>query len=298
MSAASVNLLDIHKDMGEIRTGLKRIRQELTEHFADMDPSEKYGRQMWSFVGKATSQIEDLTDDINLADSTFTEVIKYFGEEDKNMSSSEFYGIFKTFVTSYKVQVHVVDSRHNPPDTLLQKCKSDNQTAAEEQLAIQKRKQAMEESKITRQKAQEEAVANGTAGTEDEDTSVLDNLLEKLRNGDTVGRRARRARPSAENRPAIPATLSTDGNPASAANDTADIARDMLARLQSDGFQAFTANSTPTPRRQTRRRRTGNNMSVSGVSDAELGSPDVGSDPLPELPVDPRSKAPESEQET
>ena len=103
MLGTSVNLLDIHKDMGELRNGLKRIRQELTENFADMDPSDKYGRQMWNFVGKATSQMEDLTDDINLADSTFTEVIKYFGEEDKSMSSSEFYGIFKTFVTSYKV---------------------------------------------------------------------------------------------------------------------------------------------------------------------------------------------------
>jgi cytokinesis protein len=58
---------------------------------------------MWNFVGKASSQLLDLTDDVNLAQSTFTEVIKYFGEEDKNMSSSEFYGIFKTFVTSYKV---------------------------------------------------------------------------------------------------------------------------------------------------------------------------------------------------
>ena len=158
-------------------------------------------------------------------------------------------------------------------------------------MAIQKRKQAIEESKLTRQKAQEEAVANGTAGPEDEDTSVLDNLLEKLRNGDTVGRRTRRARPSAENRPAMPTLLNTDGNPGSGVDDTADIARDMLARLQSDGFQAFDANSTPTPRRQTRRRRTGNNVSVSGISDAELGSPDVGSDALPELPVDLGSRA-------
>lgn len=68
-----------------------------------MDQTDKYGRQMWNFMSKANSQLLDLTDDVNLAQSTFSEVIKYFGEEDKNMSSSEFYGIFKTFVTSYKV---------------------------------------------------------------------------------------------------------------------------------------------------------------------------------------------------
>jgi cytokinesis protein len=68
-----------------------------------MEQNERYGRQMWEFVGKASNQLDDLVDEVNSADTTFTEVIKYYGEEDKNMSSAEFYGIFKTFVTSYKV---------------------------------------------------------------------------------------------------------------------------------------------------------------------------------------------------
>jgi hypothetical protein len=98
-----VNLQDLRKGLGDLRDGLKRIRQELGDHFADMDQNEKYGKQMWNFVGKANVQLEDLIDNVNLADTTFTEAIKYFGEEDKTMSSSEFYAIFKTFVTSYKV---------------------------------------------------------------------------------------------------------------------------------------------------------------------------------------------------
>ena len=100
-----MNLQDVRKSLGELREGLKAIRKELTEHFSDMDMTDKYGKQMWSFVGKATSQLEDLVDDVNHADSTFTEVVKYYGEDDKNMTSSEFYGIFKTFVTSYKVNI-------------------------------------------------------------------------------------------------------------------------------------------------------------------------------------------------
>jgi hypothetical protein len=59
---------------------------------------------MWGFLGKATRQMEDLNDDVNAADTLFTEVVRYFGEDDKNMSSTEFYGIFKTFVTSYRVR--------------------------------------------------------------------------------------------------------------------------------------------------------------------------------------------------
>jgi cytokinesis protein len=98
-----VNLQEIRKGLFELRDGLNRIRQELEEHFASMDQNDKYGRQMWNFVSKASLQVENLVDDVNLADATFTEVIKYYGEEDKNMSSSEFYGIFRTFMTSYRV---------------------------------------------------------------------------------------------------------------------------------------------------------------------------------------------------
>jgi cytokinesis protein len=150
---------------------------------------------------------------------------------------------------------------------------------------MQKRKQAMEETKINRQRAQE-ASATGTPGQDDEDTSVLDTLLEKLRNGDTVGRRAGRARRVAENRPSVPLNLSTDGTSAPDVNDTADIARDMLARLQSDGFQAFTPTSPTAPKRQTRRRMNGNGLSV---SEFDLVSPDMGSESLPYTPFDPGS---------
>ena len=98
-----VNLQDIRKGLSELRDGLKRIRQELTDHFSDIPEDDQYGKQMWGFVGKATSQVEDVVDEVNQADTTYTEVIKHYGEEDKNMSTSEFYGIFKIFVTSYKV---------------------------------------------------------------------------------------------------------------------------------------------------------------------------------------------------
>jgi hypothetical protein len=70
-----------------------------------MSESDKYGKQMWTFVSKANIQMEDLVHDVNNADSMFTDVLNYYGEEDKNISSSEFFAIFKTFVTSYKVSI-------------------------------------------------------------------------------------------------------------------------------------------------------------------------------------------------
>lgn len=99
-----VNLQDVRKGLTELRDGLRSIRQELKEHFSEIEQNDRYSTQMWGFLGKATQQMEDLNDDVNAADSLFTEVVRYFGEDDKNMSSTEFYGIFKTFITSYRVR--------------------------------------------------------------------------------------------------------------------------------------------------------------------------------------------------
>lgn len=104
--------------------------------------------------------------------------------------------------------------------------------------------------RANRDKARAEAAVQ-----ESEDTSVLDNLLAKLRNGDSVGRK-RRARNS-ERRPAAPLDLNADKLlAAGAGNDTANIARDMLAQLQMDGFDSSTPTSptSANPPRRSRRR--------------------------------------------
>ena len=118
-------------------------------------------------------------------------------------------------------------------------------------MSQEKRKQAAEENRANRQKA-----LDASASLENEDTSVLDNLLEKLRNGDTVGRKARRAR-AIPDESKSPLALIPEGALPGTGGDAADIARDMLARLKSDGFEAFAPSATPAPPRTRRRRRTG-----------------------------------------
>ena len=74
------------------------------------------------------------------------------------------------------------------------------------------------------------------------------------------GRKTRRTRPrdrkSAAPTPTAPLTLNTDVLLSAKSGDTADLARDMLMRLKSDGFETMTP-STPTAasRRRTRRKR-------------------------------------------
>ncbi|KAJ8586808.1 actin-binding FH2, partial [Rhizopogon salebrosus TDB-379] len=230
--AYRVNTQDVRKDLGELRDGLKRIRQELNDYYTDLALGDVFSNQMWTFVGKATSRLEYLVDDVNHADATFTEVVKYFGEDGKHMTSTEFFAVFKTFITSYK------------------KCKTENQTAAEEKAAVEMRKQAMAESRQLRQNAKD-------AGPKEEDDAVLDNLLEKLRSGDTVTRRARRGCPKPDTGPIIPPLDTAAPFDTTVPLDTVDVARDMLAQLKRDGFGASIP-SSPTvssaPRRQMRRK--------------------------------------------
>lgn len=84
---------------------------------------------------------------------------------------------------------------------------------------MEKRKQATEQLKASR----------STEAMSTEDANVLDNLLEKLRSGDAVKKKHKRPRPGES-------AVQIEGN---SVNEAADIARGMLAQLQSSGFDAF-----------------------------------------------------------
>lgn len=121
---------------------------------------------------------------------------------------------------------------------------------------MEKRRQAAEESRAHRQR-----VADDSTVQENEDTSVLDNLLEKLRNGDNVGRKTRRTRPGIVSRVNAPLALNTEAllRPGTGTgDDTVDIAKDMLARLKMDGFDALPpASPTSSSASRMSRRRQG-----------------------------------------
>lgn len=149
----------------------------------------------------------------------------------------------------------------------------ENRTVAEEKLALEKRKQAAEEAKASRKKAAENSLEQQA-----EETAALDNLLEKLRNGDNVGRRARRARPSAisTGEPTLPSLDKNTPPVLASGGTTADIARGMLEQLKTNGFVSdMFAPTSPTissaPRR--RRLRSGNLAAALAAELEAAGSP-------------------------
>ncbi|KAL5511448.1 hypothetical protein ACEPAH_4664 [Sanghuangporus vaninii] len=261
--AYRVNLLELRKGFVELRDGLKKIKSELDEHFSDADLNTPFVSQMWSFVGKASSRLDDLQDDIETADTMFNKAVSYYGEEDRGMTSSEFYGIFKTFVSSYK------------------KCQTDNRIAQEEREAADRRRKAVEEAKADRSARRQQAADDGGG-----DNAVLDNLLEKLRNGDSVGRKSRRNRRVKGSSAGSRRQTMDDNEPADApfelslseaGDKTVDLARDMLAALKSDGFEAFTPTTPSRPDRRRRRSRPRRIISEFGAEET-MASPTMSDD--------------------
>lgn len=168
-NACRIDLQALVKDFTELKSEIEKTRTALYNKF-DLDnisTNDGYRQRMPKFVREAVNKLAVLKDKITLAKTSYTEVLTFFGEEvdeRKQMNSMSFFGIFKTFVTSYR------------------KARDENRKWNEARTARQKRL---------------EAEANRRAAKEADDADpVLEDILAKIRGG-TPSRppvRARRER--------------------------------------------------------------------------------------------------------
>ncbi|TIB07010.1 hypothetical protein E3P89_04075 [Wallemia ichthyophaga] len=210
--AYRVNLTDVRKGLGDLREGLKHLLLELENHFNDPEsitPRDGYPEKMWKFSAVAKGKLDGMVDRLALADASYQNTARFYGELDKLPSTSEFFGVFKQFLASYK------------------KCKNENQTYAEEKASIEKRRQA-KEARV------KERAAIQAAYTDPEGESIMDTLLDKLKQGDTAPRR--RAR-KGNRRSSVPHASQSQSDLSGPGNEAA-MAADMLASLQNNGFLA------------------------------------------------------------
>ena len=94
------------KNFKELKQEVEKTRLALYNKF-DLENvgTDGYKQRMPKFVREAVNKLAVLKDEITLAQNSYTEILMYFGEETderKQMNSMAFFGIFKTFVTSYK----------------------------------------------------------------------------------------------------------------------------------------------------------------------------------------------------
>lgn len=102
----AVNLTDVRKGLGELREGLKHLISELENHFSEpelINPRDGYPEKMWKFSAVAKEKLDGMVDRLALADASYQNTARFYGELDKLPSTSEFFGVFKQFLASYKV---------------------------------------------------------------------------------------------------------------------------------------------------------------------------------------------------
>ena len=102
-------MADTRKELTDLRTLLKTISDALYKNFEhsldDIASDDGYPVKMFRFVSEAKSQLDALADKIMLAETAFSNVLRFYGESDNAnvMTTNEFFGNLKEFLASYKV---------------------------------------------------------------------------------------------------------------------------------------------------------------------------------------------------
>ncbi|KAI9254347.1 hypothetical protein EDC94DRAFT_618559 [Helicostylum pulchrum] len=242
-SACRVTLQDMVKDYNEIRVGLQKLIQELENHYDEDEETpegDNYAQVMRNFRNDAIEKFEELEVRYTSMDVAYKDVVSYYGENPDQMKPDEFFGIFKTFTSSWE------------------RAMSDNVSAKKKLENMEKVRRADEERK-ERIKAQRlrgvDTSDTNQSGTED-DKNIMDNLLDKLRAGDldTSVKRTRHERTNTSREKRMQKSESV-----------AILAEDLLKSIQSDdGTGLSLTPSLPRSNRLGANRR--NNLPHSGSS--------------------------------
>jgi hypothetical protein len=174
-----VSYEDISSGTRELQTGLAKIKRDLEDRFDDI--TDGYVRRMYPFATDSEERILALKDRVLVAGRAFNQVKTYYGEGDDRFDPSstvevfgrptslEFFGIFKTFVTSWDVsRFQRREARTDP----LQLCRAQNRSREEARVATEKRQLA------ERNRAQ--ALSPQMTGMSDQ-SSIMDDLHARLK---------------------------------------------------------------------------------------------------------------------
>ncbi|CDZ98389.1 RhoA GTPase effector DIA/Diaphanous [Phaffia rhodozyma] len=203
----------VSKARSDMAAQLQAIDKEIKAHLQDKPISgDRYSQRMLRFAAEARDRLDALNDLRIEADATYHDALRYYNE-DPNTPSNVFFGIFKTFVTSYR------------------QCQKQNLTWAELEAAKERRKEAARQRAI--EKAERDALIDDSA-------PVMDNIMESLRA--MAPRRTRRAGKRADFSSASIApspsmqSLSIDLKAAGEKNDFGGQAMNILNTLRNRGF--------------------------------------------------------------
>uniref|UniRef100_A0A8C4NNX9 Disheveled-associated activator of morphogenesis 1 n=1 Tax=Dicentrarchus labrax TaxID=13489 RepID=A0A8C4NNX9_DICLA len=158
--AAKVNMTELEKDIGNLRSGLKSVEAELRYQEAQSSRSSanKFVSVVSQFITVASFSFSDVEESLTEAKELFGKALRHFGEDMSNMQPDEFFGIFDTFLTSFS------------------EAKQDNDNMARRKEEEERR--ALMEAQLKKEREQKARKANEEEGGE------FDDLVSALRSGE------------------------------------------------------------------------------------------------------------------
>ncbi|CAO3595395.1 unnamed protein product [Absidia cylindrospora] len=185
--ACRVTLQDMVKDYNEIRSGLQKLLQELENHYGDgyvAPEGDNFAKTMLDFRNNAIDKFEQLEVRYTSMDVAYKDVVSFYGENPNQMKPDEFFGIFKTFTSSWE------------------RAMGDNKSARQKLENMERACRQEEERKerIKAQKMRGVDTSNVENSNNDDDKNIMDNLLDRLRAGEMETNTKRRGERSAARR--------------------------------------------------------------------------------------------------
>ena len=102
--ASKVNYKDLRNEAKTAMEEVRSIRRSLEANF--QDASDGYTRKMFRFSAMAEDQLREIRDGVLQVDAELQAVETYYGEGEemgRPLGCEEFFGIFATFTSSWKV---------------------------------------------------------------------------------------------------------------------------------------------------------------------------------------------------
>lgn len=154
--ANRVSFADMQATSKQMLDEIRKIRRSLEDNF--QDASDGYTRKMFRFAAAAEEDLQTVRDGILNAERGLRDVETYYGEGEEHgrpLQSQDFFGIFRTFTSSYKF------------------CQQQNRARAEEQALREKR--AAARAALTPQ------VTGVSQHNKDAETNLIDSRLQRLK---------------------------------------------------------------------------------------------------------------------
>ncbi|KAJ8274874.1 hypothetical protein COCON_G00094990 [Conger conger] len=100
--AAKVNMTELEKEIGSLRSGLKNVENELEfQQKRPQEPGDKFVSVVSQFITVASFSFSDVEDSLQEAKELFQKALRHFGEDAGKMQPDEFFGIFDQFLQSF-----------------------------------------------------------------------------------------------------------------------------------------------------------------------------------------------------